>query len=274
VAKKTEQCQSAQRKSGAKNVSNISIDTDLTGKTALVTGASSGLGVRFAQVLAAAGARVIITARREEKLTELQNEINAQGGAAFAFALDVTDLDKLPVFFYNLRAKDLMPDILVNNAGMNVQKPALDYTPGDYRQVLDTNLTAPFFLATEFARHHISQGSAARIINIASVGGYNVLPGLTPYCTSKSGIIMMTRGLAREWARSEINVNTICPGYIETEINDFWWQTDGGKKQIASWPRRRLAAKKDLDGALLLLAGPQGSGMTGSTITVDDGQYI
>ena len=120
----------------------------------------------------------------------------------------------------------------------------------------------------------MAQGSAARIINIASVGGYNVLPGLTPYCMSKSGIIMMTRGLAREWARSEININAICPGYIETEINDYWWQTDGGKKQIASWPRRRLADEKDLDGALLLLAGPQGSGMTGTTITVDDGQYI
>ena len=253
---------------------NISTNTDLTGQTAIVTGGSSGLGVRFAQVLSAAGAVVIITARREDKLAELAQEINGQGGEAHAFALDVTDLEKLPAFFDALREKNLMPNILVNNAGMNVVKPALDYTPDDYRQVLDTNLTAPFFLANEFARHHIAQGSAARIINIASVGGYNVLPGLTPYCTSKSGIIMMTRGLAREWARSEINVNAICPGYIETEINDFWWQTDGGKKQIASWPRRRLAGKEDLDGALLLLAGPHGSGMTGSTISVDDGQYI
>ena len=253
---------------------NISTNTDLTDQTAIVTGASSGLGVRFAQVLSAAGARIVITARREDKLAELAQEINGQGGEAHAFALDVTDLGELSAFFSTLRKKNLMPDILVNNAGMNVVKPALDYTPDDYRQVLDTNLTAPFFLATEFARHHIAQGSAARIINIASVGGHKVLPGLTPYCTSKAGIAMMTRGLAREWARANINVNAICPGYIETEINDFWWQTDGGKKQIASWPRRRLAGKEDLDGALLLLAGPQGSGMTGSTITVDDGQYI
>ena len=253
---------------------NISTNTDLTGQTAMVTGASSGLGVRFAQVLATAGARVIITGRREKKLAKVVQEICGQGGDAHSFTLDVTDLAKLPAFFDTLREKNLMPNILVNNAGMNVVKPALDYTPDDYRQVLDTNLTAPFFLANEFARHHIEQGSAARIINIASVGGYNVLPGLTPYCTSKSGVIMMTRGLAREWARSEINVNAICPGYIETEINDFWWRTDGGKKQIASWPRRRLAGKEDLDGALLLLAGPHGSGMTGSTISVDDGQYI
>ena len=252
----------------------IETGTDLNSHTALVTGASSGLGVRFAQVLSAAGARVVIAARRAEKLAELEAEINGQGGKALAVALDVTDLDNIGSFFEGLRAQDMMPDILVNNAGMNVVKPALEYTPDDYRQVLDTNLTAPFFLANEFARHHIGAGNAARIINIASVGGFKVLPGLTPYCTSKSGIVMMTRGLAREWATKNINVNAICPGYIETEINDFWWKTDGGKKQIASWPRRRLADKGDLDGALLLLAGPQGSGMTGTTITVDDGQYI
>ena len=252
----------------------IETGTDLDGHTALVTGASSGLGVRFAQVLSAAGARVVIAARRAEKLAELEAEINGQGGKALAVALDVTDLDNIGSFFEGLRAQDMMPDILVNNAGMNVVKPALEYTPNDYRQVLDTNLTAPFFLANEFARHHISAGNAARIINIASVGGFKVLPGLTPYCTSKSGIVMMTRGLAREWAIKNINVNAICPGYIETEINDFWWKTDGGKKQIASWPRRRLADEGDLDGALLLLAGPQGNGMTGTTITVDDGQYI
>ena len=167
-----------------------------------------------------------------------------------------------------------MPDILVNNAGMNVDKTALDYSPEDFHQVLGTNLTAPFFLATEFARHHMSKVRPRVLSTSPRSAAHNVLPGLTPYCMSKSGIIMMTRGLAREWARSEININAICPGYIETEINDYWWQTDGGKKQIASWPRRRLAGKEDLDGALLLLAGPQGSGMTGTTITVDDGQYI
>lgn len=248
--------------------------TDLTGKTALVTGASSGLGVRFAQILAEAGARVVITARRAEKLGELVDQITDNGGDAHAVALDVTAIDAIPSFFETLSQDGYMPDILINNAGMNVVKPALDYTPEDYHQVLDTNLTAPFFMATEFARRHIAANSPARIINIASVGGYKVLPGLTPYCTSKSGIIMMTRGLAREWARHDINVNAICPGYIETEINDFWWKTEGGKKQMAGWPRRRLADKSDLDGALMLLAGPQGSGMTGSSITVDDGQYI
>jgi NAD(P)-dependent dehydrogenase (short-subunit alcohol dehydrogenase family) len=163
---------------------------------------------------------------------------------------------------------------LVNNAGMNITKPALDIQPDEYQTIISTNMNAPFFLATELARRHIAAKTAARIINISSVGGTRVLPGITPYCMSKSGILMMTRGLAREWARHDINVNAICPGYIETEINDFWWQTDGGQKQINSFPRRRLAGQQDLDGALLLLAGPQGSGMTGTSITVDDGQFI
>ncbi len=248
--------------------------TDLTGHTALVTGASSGLGVRFAHVLAAAGAKVVITARRAEKLQQVEADIAAKGGIAKAVSLDVTDLDGIPHFYESLQNADLMPDILVNNAGLNVVKPALENTPEDYRQVLDTNLTAPYFMSASFARHHIAADNPARIINIASVGGYRVLPGNTSYCVSKSGIIMMTRSLAREWARHNINVNAICPGYIETEINDFWWETDGGKKQIKSFPRRRLGEASDLDGTLLLLAGPQGKGMTGSSITVDDGQYI
>jgi NAD(P)-dependent dehydrogenase (short-subunit alcohol dehydrogenase family) len=254
----------------------MSIETtnDLTGKTALITGASSGLGARFASVLAAAGANVIIAARRTDRLAELQETINASGGTAHAKALDVNQLDKISGFFDSLAADGLLPDILVNNAGLNIVKPATDYTPDDYNTVMGTNLTAPFFLSSELAKRHIGEGVEGRIINIASVGGYQVLPGNTPYCVSKSGIIMMTRGLAREWARYGINVNAICPGYIETEINDFWWQTEQGQKQIHSFPRRRLADKSDLDGTLLLLAGPLGRGMTGTTITVDDGQYI
>ena len=252
----------------------IETSNDLIGKTALITGASSGLGARFAQVLAAAGATVIIAARRVDRLADLKKTIEAAGGTAHAVALDVTELDKIADFYDALKADGLLPDILVNNAGLNVVKIAVDTSPEDYAKVLDTNLTAPFFLSTELAKLHIANQTEARIINIASVGGYRVLPGNTSYCMSKSGIIMMTRGLAREWARYNINVNAICPGYIETEINDFWWGTDGGQKQIKSFPRRRLAEENDLDGALLLLAGPQGKGMTGSSITVDDGQYI
>ena len=138
-----------------------------------------------------------------------------------------------------------MPDILVNNAGMNISKPALDTTPEEFNQVLTTNLDAPFFLATEFARPLIEKGQAGRIINIASVGGLKVLPGATPYCVSKSGLVMMTRGLAREWARYDINVNALCPGYIETEINDFGGKPKAGKNRskasrAAGWRSRTI----------------------------------
>lgn len=253
---------------------DISIDQDLSGHTALVTGASSGLGARFARVLAAAGARVVIAARRTDKLEVLKADIEAAGGTVLAVALDVNLLDRIASFYDQLEAEGFMPDILVNNAGMNIVKPALEMTPEDYQTIVSTNMNAPFFLATEFAKRHIAAQKPARIINISSVGGTRVLPGLTPYCMSKSGILMMTRGLARELARNDINVNAICPGYIETEINDFWWETEGGQKQIKTFPRKRLAGQEDLDGALLLLAGPLGKGMTGTAITVDDGQYI
>ena len=247
---------------------------DLSGHTALITGASSGLGARFAHVLAAAGARVVIAARRIDRLSALKDDIQAAGGVVHAVALDVNQLDKIDSFYQTLDAAGFMPDILVNNAGMNISKNALELTPEEYQTIVSTNMNAPFFLATAFARHHIQAKNQARVINISSVGGTRVLPGITAYCMSKSGILMMTRGLAREWARHDINVNAICPGYIETEINDFWWKTDGGKKQMATWPRRRLADQSDLDGALLLLSGPMGAGMTGTSITVDDGQYI
>lgn len=248
--------------------------TDLTGQTALITGASSGLGARFAHVLAAAGAKVVIAARRMDRLSQLKTDIEANGGEVFACELDVNDISNIAAFYERLDAAGYSPNILVNNAGMNITKPALEIQPDEYQTIISTNMNAPFFLATELARRHIAAKTAARIINISSVGGTRVLPGITPYCMSKSGILMMTRGLAREWARHDINVNAICPGYIETEINDFWWQTDGGQKQIKSFPRRRLAGQQDLDGALLLLAGPQGAGMTGTSITVDDGQFI
>lgn len=249
----------------------ITISTDLTGQTALITGASSGLGARFARVLAAAGAQVLIVARRADRLQSLRDEIIEQGGAAQAHTLDVADIAKIPQFYDGL---DCLPDILVNNAGMNINKTSQDISAAEYEAIMTTNLTAPFFLASDLARRHIAAKSAARIINIASVGAFNVLPGLTPYCMSKSALVMMTRGMAREWARHNINVNAICPGYIETEINDYWWKTEGGQKQIARFPRKRLAEDSDLDGTLLLLAGAGGKGITGTAIQVDDGQYV
>lgn len=247
------------------------ISTQLDGQIALITGASSGLGTRFAKVLAAAGAQVIIAARRKQKLEALAAEI---GEGAHIYELDVTDIGNIPAFYDQLEQDNILPTILVNNAGLNIPKTALEVEPQDYATIMETNLTAPFFMATEFARRHIPLQTKARIINIGSVGAFEVLPSVTPYCISKAGIVMMTRGLAREWAKHDINVNAICPGYIETAINDFWWETEGGKRQINRFPRKRLGDASDLDGTLLLLAGAGGVGITGTAIQVADGQYI
>ena len=246
---------------------------NLKGQSALVTGASSGLGVQFAKTLGRAGARVVIAARRADKLSALSKSLQEEGIDSFAITLDVNDTQAISDAFDMCEEAGFPIDILVNNAGMNIPEKALDITPEQYDLILNTNARAPFFLATEAARRMIARKEHGRIINIASVGAFNVLPGLTPYCMSKSAIAMMTRGLARELARYMINVNAICPGYIETEINDYWWKTEGGQKQINSWPRRRLGQADDLDGALLLLPSDAGKGMTGTTINVDDGQY-
>lgn len=245
----------------------------LSEMTGFVTGASSGLGAHFATVLADAGANVVIGARRKEKLDGLSQRLDGSAGKIMVVEMDVNDTAKISSIFDAIEEQGLPVDILVNNAGMNVVAPALELTPEGYDQILNTNTKAPFFMATEAARRMITRKQPGRIINIASVGASNVLPGLTAYCMSKSAILMMSRGLSREWSRHMINVNTICPGYIETEINDFWWKTDGGKKQMESFPRRRLAEASDLDSALLMFAGPGGKGITGSSITVDDGQF-
>jgi NAD(P)-dependent dehydrogenase (short-subunit alcohol dehydrogenase family) len=249
-------------------------DHDLTGKVALVTGATSGLGRRFALILAKAGAKVAITGRRVERLSTLKQEIEAMGGTAAAIALDVTDTDSIAACLAATEAELGPLDILVNNAGMNVQALPADVTPEGFDTMFDTNVRGAFFMAQAAGRSMIARGQGGRIINIASIGAHTVLPGLTIYCMTKAAIGMMTRSLGKEWARHHINVNAICPGFIETELNSDWFKTEGGQKQIKSWPRRRLGLEEDLDGTLLLLSSAAGRFITGSLFTVDDGQSI
>ncbi len=247
---------------------------NLAGKTALVTGATSGLGQRFARVLADHGASVAIAGRRVERLQVLAAELGAAGHKCHAVALDVTEPEAFAPALDDI-ARALGPvDILVNNAGMNVEGRAVDVTPDDYDRIMGTNVRGPFFLATEVARRMLARKAEGRIINIASIGAFKVLPGLVTYCMSKAAVAMMTKGLAREWARHGINVNAICPGYIETEINADWFATDGGRKQVATFPRRRLGNPDDLDGMLLLLASEASRLITGTLMTVDDGQSL
>lgn len=247
---------------------------DLTGKTALITGTTSGFGRHMAITLARAGAHVAITGRRTERLADLKSEIESFDGRALPVALDVTDTKSIRSCIDACETELGPVDILVNNAGMNIDQMAADVTEEAYDTIMDTNLKGSFFMAQEAAKRMIGKGRPGRIINIASIGGHTVLPGLSVYCMSKAAVLMMTRSLAREWARYEINVTALCPGFIETELNEHWFATEPGQKQVKGYPRRRLGEIADLDGALLLLASDQGRIITGTSITIDDGQSL
>jgi NAD(P)-dependent dehydrogenase (short-subunit alcohol dehydrogenase family) len=243
----------------------------LDGKHALVTGASSGLGWRFAATLAAAGARVSIAARRTDRLEALRAEIERAGGRAHAVALDVTSVASVRAGVAAAEAALGPLDILVNNSGVSVTKRAGEVEEADYDFVMDTNAKGAFFVAQAAGRAMIAAKQPGRIINIASAAGLRVLGQLSVYCMSKAAVIHLTRALALEWGRYGINVNALCPGYIETEINREYWETDGGRKLIAMLPRRRVGKPEDLDGLLVLLASEHSGFVNGAVITADDG---
>jgi NAD(P)-dependent dehydrogenase (short-subunit alcohol dehydrogenase family) len=241
--------------------------TDLTGKTALVTGSSSGLGAHFATVLADAGAHVIIAARREAALESLAADIRATGGSVETARLDV--LDKASITALEARLTNL--DMLINNAGVVREAPALDQTEDDWDAVVDTNLKGVFLMAQAAARAFKAHGRGGEIINIASILGLRQAGMVLPYAVSKAGVIQMTKVLALEWARFNIRVNAIAPGYIATDINGDFWDSDAGKAMLKRIPQRRLGQITDLDAPLLMLAAGASSYMTGSVLTVDGG---
>ena len=250
----------------------------LKGQVAVVTGASSGLGERFAHLLADAGASVALMARRTDRLEAVVAEITGKGGTAKAFALDIADAHAISPALDGAQAALGPISILVNNAGVGAEGRALDISIEDYDAGFAVNARGVFFAAREAARRMIDGGLAekgqCRIVNIASIAGSTVLPGVPVYCATKAAVISMTKSLAREWARKGIAVNAICPGFIETAINADWFKTDGGQAQIKSFPRRRLMVDSDLDGVFMTLVGPAAHGMTGSIITIDDGQTL
>jgi NAD(P)-dependent dehydrogenase (short-subunit alcohol dehydrogenase family) len=247
---------------------------NLMGKTAFVTGTTSGLGARFAKVLAKAGAKVALSGRRLDRLQALEAEITDSGGIAKSYPLDITKPDDIKAALDKIEGQLGDVDILVNNAGMNSNKRIDQYTSDDFDAVMNTNVKGAFFCAQQVGGRMIKAKSGGRIINIASIGAHTPLAGLTAYCMSKAAIAMMTRSLAKDWARFNINVNAICPGFILTEINQDWFDTDMGRAQIASYPRKRIGTAEDLDGTLLLLASDDSQFLTGALITVDDGQSL
>jgi NAD(P)-dependent dehydrogenase (short-subunit alcohol dehydrogenase family) len=254
----------------------VGIEVNFNGKVALVTGASSGLGARFAKILAEAGAQVVLAARRVERLKELRAEIESNGGAAHLVALDVTDYASIKSAIAHAETEAGPIDILINNSGVSSTQRLVDVTPEDYRFVMDTNLQGAFFVAQEAAKRMIlrAKGDPSRqhrIINIASVAGLRVLSQIGVYCMSKAGVVQMTKAMALEWGRHGINVNAICPGYIETEINREYFQSEGGRKLIDMLPRKRIGYPEDLDGLLLLLSADESRFINGAIITADDG---
>lgn len=248
------------------------------GRVALVTGASSGLGRRFAEVLAAGGAKVALAARRMDRLEEAASAIRESGGEALAVEMDVTDEASI-IAGFDAAERQLGPiDTVIANAGMNSRGLALEVGADEFDTVMAINVRGVFLTAREGARRMVAAGSResgrGRVILISSIGALKVLPGLTAYCASKAAVVMMGRSLAREWANRGINVNVVCPGYVETELNADWFTEEGGKKQIAGFPRRRLMVEADLDAMILYLASDAARAITGSVFTLDDGQTL
>ena len=237
----------------------------LQGKTALVTGASSGLGAHFAKVLAAQGAEVTCAARRVDRLEALVAQI---GGVARAVAMDVTDAESVRAAF------DRPYDVVINNAGVTYDGPALKTAEDDWNWVINTDLTGVFRVAQAAGQALVDGGKRGSIVNIASILGLRVAGNLSAYATAKAGVVQMTKSLALEWARYGIRVNALCPGYIETDLNREFFASDAGKALIKRVPQRRLGQMEHLDGPLLLLASEDGAFMTGAEIVVDGGHLV
>jgi NAD(P)-dependent dehydrogenase (short-subunit alcohol dehydrogenase family) len=257
----------------------VSYNIDLSGRVAFVTGASSGLGAQFARTLAQAGAAVVLAARRVERLKTLRAELESTGGDAHVVALDVTDHDSIKSAIAHAETEMGVIDILVNNSGVSTTQKLVDVAPDDYDYIMNTNTRGAFFVAQEVAKRMIARSRGAapgtftggRIVNIASTAGLRVLGQIGVYCMSKAAVVHMTRAMALEWGKFGINVNALCPGYIDTEINHHHWQTEQGRKLVAMLPRKRIGSPKDLDAALMMLCANESHFINGAVLAADDG---
>lgn len=245
---------------------------DLQGRTALVTGASSGLGTRFGRILAASGAKVALGARRADRLAALAAEI---GSAAAAVTMDVAREADIVAGFDAAEAAFGPVDTVIANAGVDGAGMATAISEEEIERTLAINLKGAILTAREGARrmlaHKVTNG---RIVLIASITATEPSPGLVAYAASKAGVVQAGRTLAREWARSGINVNTVSPGYIRTAINDAWFDTEGGQRQIAKFPKRRLMGEDGLDAMILFLCSEASEFVTGANFVLDDGQTL
>ena len=252
---------------------------DLSGRVALVTGASGGLGAQFAKTLSRAGAAVVLASRRLDKLKELRAQIEAEGGDAHVVSLNVTDHASIKSGVAHAETEVGPIDILVNNSGVSTTQRIQDVAEEDYDFIFNTNVKGAFFVAQEVGKRMLARSKGAapgtysggRIINIASMAGLRVLPQIGVYCMSKAAVVQMTRAMALEWGKFGINVNAICPGYIDTEINHHHWETEQGKKLVQMLPRKRIGKPEDLDALLVMLASGESHFVNGAVIAADDG---
>ena len=260
----------------------MSYSIDLSGRVAFVTGASGGLGAECARTLARAGAGVVLASRRIEKLKELRARIEGEGGDAHVVECDVTDVQSIKGAVAHAETEMGSIDILINNSGVSTTQRLVDVTPEDYDFVTDTNTRGAFFVAQEVGKRMIARSRGAapgtfiggRIVNIASIAGQRVLSQIGVYAMSKAAVIHMTRAMALEWGRFGINVNALCPGYIDTEINHHHWQTEAGAKLVATLPRKRVGRPQDLDLALLMLCANESGFVNGAVVNADDGYAL
>ncbi len=247
---------------------------DLKGRVALVTGASSGLGVRFAEVLASEGAAVALVARRKDRLAAIKERIEQAGGRAIAIGADVLDRQAMARAFDEAEKAFGTVTIVVNNAGVAHATRAVDLPEEEWRRVIGTNLDAVFFCAQEAARRMLAAGTGGAIVNIASVLGFGVAKGTAAYAVAKAGVIQLTKALGLELAFKGIRVNAIAPGWIVTDLNRDYLLSEQGAAIKREIPVGRFGEERDLDGALLLLVSDAGRFIAGTTIVVDGGQMV
>jgi NAD(P)-dependent dehydrogenase (short-subunit alcohol dehydrogenase family) len=252
--------------------------TELNGRTCLITGSSSGLGEHFARLAAAAGARVILAARRLDRVAILAKQIEAEGGIAFPVTMDVTSEDSVVAAFDAAESTFGTVDTIIANAGVSAPGRSTEISVESMRSVLNTNVLGVLLTAREGARRIIASGSRenerGRIVLIGSITAEMTGQGETIYSASKAAVAHMGRNLAKEWARLGVNVNVIQPGYIQTELSGDWFTTDAGKAQIAGLNRRRLQPISSLNAPLLYLCSDESAHITGGIFTIDDGQLL
>lgn len=247
---------------------------DLSGRVALVTGASGGIGAHLARALAGAGARVAVAARRTIPLSDVVKHIEDAGGKAAAIGMDVTDAASVEAGFQAAETALGAVDVLLNNAGIAIPKPALEIPVDEWDAVVATNLRGAFLAAQSFARRVVARKATGCIVNVGSIMGERVAGSLAPYAASKAGLLQLTKALALEWARYDIRVNAIAPGYIETDMNAGFFSSAAGQAMLKRIPQRRLGTLEDLEGPVLFLVSDASAYVTGAVLPVDGGHLV